>query len=282
MIVRRLGVEDRGALEAFLHANSDSSLFLRSNLAAAGVVDRGEPMHATYVGAFEDGTLRAVAAHCWNGNLLLQAPAHLDAVARAAIEASRRELTGILGPWDQTCTARRALAPDRATRLESHDGLFALDLGALVRPPGLDAPGTRCRATRAADLDLAVEWRAAYEVELLGALPGAAHRARVRADVERQHAAGSAFLLEDAGIPVATSAFNARLADVVQVGGVYTPPALRNRGHARAVVAGSLAAVAQTGVARAILFTGEDNPAARRAYAAIGFRRVGDYGLVLF
>src|SRR6185503_13751478 len=120
--------------------------------------------------------------------------------------------------------------------------------------------------------DLVVDWRAAYEVELLSAIPSAEHRARVRADVERQHAGGLLFLLEVAGTPVATSAFNARLPDVVQVGGVYTPPPLRNRGHARTAVAGSLVAIAQTGVSRAILFTGEDNSAARRAYEAIGFR----------
>jgi hypothetical protein len=35
------------------------------------------------------------------------------------------------------------------------------------------------------------------------------------------------------------------------------------------------------GVSRAILFTQEEGPA-RRAYEAIGFQRIGDYGLVLF
>jgi predicted GNAT family acetyltransferase len=71
------------------------------------------------------------------------------------------------------------------------------------------------------------------------------------------------------------------LPDVVQIGGVYTPPALRSRGYARAVVAGSLAAAAAMGVGRSILFTGRDNVAARRAYESIGYRRIGDYGLVV-
>jgi predicted GNAT family acetyltransferase len=57
---------------------------------------------------------------------------------------------------------------------------------------------------------------------------------------------------------------------------------LRSRGWARAAVASQLAAVIGEGVSRAILFTGEDNPAARRAYQAIGFRPLGDYGLLLF
>jgi predicted GNAT family acetyltransferase len=31
-----------------------------------------------------------------------------------------------------------------------------------------------------------------------------------------------------------------------------------------------------------VLFTGEENRAARAAYKALGFRVVGDYGLVIF
>jgi len=78
----------------------------------------------------------------------------------------------------------------------------------------------------------------------------------------------------------AASRFNSQLPDAVQIGGVYTPPALRGRGYARAVVAGSLVEARAGGVARAILFTA--NPAALAAYVAIGFRVVGDYALVVF
>ena len=75
---------------------------------------------------------------------------------------------------------------------------------------------------------------------------------------------------------------NARLPDVVQVGGVWTPRDLRGRGYARCVVAGSLLAVRREGVGRAVLFTDEENRPARAAYEALGFRVVGDYGLVIF
>ena len=68
---------------------------------------------------------------------------------------------------------------------------------------------------------------------------------------------------------------------MVQVGGVFTPPELRGRGHARAVVAGSLLSARAAGVSRAVLFTERENAPARRAYQALGFRVVGDYGMVL-
>jgi predicted GNAT family acetyltransferase len=47
-------------------------------------------------------------------------------------------------------------------------------------------------------------------------------------------------------------------------------------------VAGSLLAVRAEGVGRALLFTGAENHAVRRAYLALGFQIIGDYSLVLF
>jgi predicted GNAT family acetyltransferase len=75
--------------------------------------------------------------------------------------------------------------------------------------------------------------------------------------------------------------FNARLPDMVQVGGVYTPPEARGRGYARTAVALCLRAARERGVRRAILFTGEDNIPAIRAYRALGFERIGDFAIVL-
>jgi predicted GNAT family acetyltransferase len=66
----------------------------------------------------------------------------------------------------------------------------------------------------------------------------------------------------------------------VQVGGIYTPPALRGRGLARAAVALHLAEARNTGVSRAVLFAA--SPAAARAYTAIGFQPNGSFALVLF
>ena len=78
------------------------------------------------------------------------------------------------------------------------------------------------------------------------------------------------------------SAFNAALPDCVQVGGVFTPPPLRGRGFGRAVVAGTLLLARERGVERSVLFTGPDNAPAQTAYRALGYRDIGDYGLVLF
>jgi predicted GNAT family acetyltransferase len=90
----------------------------------------------------------------------------------------------------------------------------------------------------------------------------------------------SHWLLTDGDRPVSYANFNARLPDIVQVGGVWTPPGLRGLGYGGAVVAGSLLAARQAGVTRAVLFAERED--AKRAYRRIGFRTVGEYGLVLF
>ena len=57
---------------------------------------------------------------------------------------------------------------------------------------------------------------------------------------------------------------------------------LRKKGYARCAVAASLVAARARGVARAILFTGEDNVAAQRAYVALGFQPIGDYAILMY
>ena len=74
---------------------------------------------------------------------------------------------------------------------------------------------------------------------------------------------------------------SATIREAVQVGAVWTPPELRSRGYGRAVVAASLLIARSEGVETAILFTGEDNVPAQRAYEGLGFRHIGDYRLVL-
>jgi hypothetical protein len=53
MDIRKLTEGARGAAEAFLVEHCDRSMFLRSNIRRCGFDDTGQPLSATYVGAFE-------------------------------------------------------------------------------------------------------------------------------------------------------------------------------------------------------------------------------------
>ena len=104
--------------------------------------------------------------------------------------------------------------------------------------------------------------------------------AKAAEDVRAWLNADSHRVLLHHGQPVGMTGFNVRLPGIVQIGGVYTPPDLRNRGYARTAVALHLAEVRTKGTTRAVLFAA--TPAAARAYRAIGFQPNGSFALVLF
>lgn len=280
LTIRPLHPGDEAALETFLARHADSSMFLRSNVRRAGLEDRGAALQGSYAAAFAETGIVAVAAHYWNGMVILQAPEQAATLARAAVAHSGRDLRGFAGPWEQVEAARAALdAPDRAADKASRETLYALSLPELAVPEPLATRRWTCRHGHPEEEDLLTEWRVAYAREALGAADGPALREEARAEIVLLRRERADFVLEHDGLPVAFAAYNARLPDIVQIGGVWTPPALRGRGYGRGVTAGALLAARDAGAARAVLFT--DNPVASRAYEALGFRRAGEYGLVL-
>lgn len=281
--IRVLKSGEEAVVEAFLRARATTSMFLRSNLRQGGLEDRGEPYQGTYVGLLRGGEICGVVAHCWNGMLVLQAPVDTAAVASAAVAASARKIAGILGPLDQVRRAREGLRLDRrATLSDSAEDLFHLDLRDLQVPKMLAEGSAVCRRSTPSDHAKLAEWRVAYAQETYHRPVTEQLGIESRAEVERFSAEGAQFVLEAGGRLVSCCTFNARLPDLVQIGGVFTPQTLRQQGYARAVVAGALLVAREAGAAGAILFTGQGNDSAQKAYDALGFERVGDYGLVLF
>jgi uncharacterized protein len=281
----QLGPGDERRLSAYLDERPDTTMFLRSNLAAAGLADDGSRLAGTWMAAVDGGAVAGVCAHFNLGTMVLEtalSPETVGELARGCAEASGRWIAGLIGPRRDVEAARGALGlADRTTTLDSPDLLFALDLQRLIRPPALDDPRAGFRRAVAADRNLLTDWRVAYSVETLGQTETPELRASCADQIATGIAAGVWYVLEWDGEPVSCAAFNARVDDMVQIGGVYTPPALRRRGFARAVVAGSLELARAAGASRAILFTDDGNPS-RRAYEAVGFEVIGDYSLVLF
>ncbi len=281
--VRLLRPGDEAPLDAFLARHAASSMFLRSNLRHAGLDDRGQVYQATYAALLAGPDIVGVAAHCWNGMLIVQAPEGVERVAAAAINASGRRVAGLLGPLAQARMARQALGyGGRGTTTDSAEVLFRLALERLRVPKALAKGSVACRRASASDHALLAEWRMAYAQETFRRTVSLELGRASRAEVEQLAAEGSLFLLEAEGKPVSCCSFNARLPDTVQIGGVFTPPLERQRGYARAAVAGALLEARRQGVVEAILFTGRDNEAAQRAYLGLGFEAIGDYAIVLF
>ena len=280
--LRPLTPADRPAFDAFLDGHRATSMFLRANAFHSGLVDGPDPVHGLYVGAFSDNVLTDVAAHYWNGNIILQAPTQPAELALAVAGESGRRIDGLLGPWSQVEAAEPELNLDR-TRLGKTvpEYLYRLDLADLIVPEPLSSGRVVHRHARIDDLAELIPWRREYDLHTLGYPDHSINDAAIHDDLARSIGAGTLWVLEEGGRLVSMTAFNAALPDMVQVGGVFTPVELRGRGHGRAAVAGSLLDARADGAGESILFTETDNHPAQRAYEALGYERIGKYGMIL-
>jgi RimJ/RimL family protein N-acetyltransferase len=280
--IRILRPGDEAALEAFLRPRVESSMFLIGNMRTSGLIDNGQAYTGTYVATFEDERISGVVAHYWNQNLVFQAPVHLNSLWRAAVEASQRPIGGLIGPNDQVAATKEALeVGESKIQLDETEKLYSLRLEDLIVPGGLSSGEVSGRRIEPRDLELITRWRVAYSIEAIGEQDSLQLWQKIRASAGRLLKERRTWVLEDRGEPVACSSFNTAIKEAVQIGGVWTPPELRRRGYGRSVVAASLLDARLEGVETAILFTGEGNIAAQKAYAALGFRHIGDYRMVL-
>ena len=271
MTLRIARDSDVPALTALLRRHEATSMFPLANLATAGLDGPGPHGMRFWMTDAATGALGLSRA----GMVLPQWPGHADwAAARQALAGA--EVTGVIGPAWQVRPLVAALGlADAATQRDATEPGFMIALQDLLVPEGLG----RLAGLEAADQALLGDWRASYLTEVTGTPP---ERAAVQGpeEVARWQAAQSHRVLLVGDDPVAICGFNAALPDVVQVGGVYVPPALRGRGFARRAVALHLAEARARGVGRACLFA--VSAAAARAYCAIGFRPTDPVGLVLF
>ncbi|MBE9206905.1 GNAT family N-acetyltransferase [Nostoc sp. LEGE 06077] len=274
---------DEAFLENFLLQHADTSMFLRSNWREAGLLDQGARFQGTYVAAIADATMVAVAAHYWNGMLIVQAPVHLTEVVQATVAQSHRPISGIAGPATQVEATKQVLGlVKRPTQLDESEILFSLALQNLQVPLALLGE-VECRLPYPEEFDLLSQWSADFNVEALGHTKTSDLILSCRRDLEARQARARHWVLVFKDTPIAYTTFNAWLPDIVQIGGVWTPPPLRGKGYAKCVVAGSLLEARSHGVERAILFTNQENHPAQAAYQGIGFRPTGKkFGLVIF
>lgn len=270
--MRRADPSDAPAIAAFLGARAESSMFPLANLVRHGMAG-GHPRAMRFWVAGTPPT--DVLGVTGEGMILPQIT--LAAVPAAARALGGLAIMGLAGEAAQVRALMAAAGLDRAPVQMSHDEPhFALALDRLVMP---DCAGLRLAPLSAVDRGLLLDWRTGYEIEALGATPEQAPLTAA-ADIDAWLAADSHRVLLRDRKPVAMTGFNARLPGIVQVGGVWTPPALRGQGLARAAVALHLAEARAAGATRATLFAASDMAA--RAYRAIGFGQIGRFALTLF
>jgi RimJ/RimL family protein N-acetyltransferase len=272
--LRKAGDGDAVNLAAFLGEYPETSMFLRGNLASHGL-GVSNHRHSTTYWLLESQCIEAVVACTKGGYLMCQAPngdaAFWDAAAAVLMG---RKIAGITGVPNQVDAWANALGLERAVfSVKETEPLYRLGLVDLRLP---ELSGLQLRKPEESDKEKLADWFDGYAQDT-GITPTDGASGDVAAAVFAAHDA--ARILERDGVAVAMTSLNARVAETVQIGGVYVPTALRGQGLAGAVVAAQLFELRTMGTTTAILFAA--NAAAARAYERIGFQRVGDYEIAL-
>ncbi len=273
--LRRAGPADNASVEAFLARHASTSMFLRSNLAAHGLAGSTH-RNATDIIVLRRGSeIEAVFGLTNSGYLMAQCPDTGGDLEGLRSFWAGHVVQGMTGDCTQVERVLAALGLDSTPcRLHRDEPLFALDL-AKLRPP-FDT----LRAPSLADRALLTEWFVDHLIDT--GFAGQSETLEGDAQDRADFAIASATMrfLEVNGRPVAMTDFNAKVEDIVQIGGVFVPRDLRRRGYGGRVVAGHLAEARTHGVNRAILFAA--SPGAAGCYESIGFAHIGAYRIALF
>jgi len=276
--VRLADRDDAARVDAFLMQYADGSMFPLGNLRQHGVVPNDHFRSMEFWITEDGGSVTGVIGVSQEGFLFPQIPGPGTRLLRFVQRSiAGRPLQGIIGPRQQAHRLRAEFGLDTALVLHMGDEpQYGLDLQNLTLPDTVDLQLVELEEGHRG---LVTEWRVQFMREVLGSGPQTA-RDKAISDVEGFLAKDTHRLLLRSGDPVSMTGFNSALPEIVQVGAVFTPPALRRQGLARAAVAMHLAEARGRGVRRAVLSAA--NQTAARAYEAIGFRRIGDFSMIIF
>jgi predicted GNAT family acetyltransferase len=280
-MIRHVTDSDLASVRAFLESHVDTSLFLLSTLSALGPRLGSHLNSGNFRLIEEDGRIVAVCCLTRRGNLLVQAGGRTDVAEQIfeACETESIEVRGIVGEWATAEALWNLLRAD--PRFEATHALKDV-LYRLM----LEGVGPRCSSAHVRTLDARdfVQWErlnSAYFAEL--SLPLQATLEQRRADFMLRIRSGlwwGAF--DDCHELVSIAALNATYGSLGQVGGVYTRPANRRKGLSRAVMQLLIEDCrTRLGFEKLVLFTGDDNIAARALYESLDFQVAGAFGLLL-
>jgi predicted GNAT family acetyltransferase len=227
-----------------------------------------------WVQASEHGELSAAALRTPSRPLLASTMDEESAEALMArlLEAAP-SLPGVNGP--QPAASHLADAWRRRTggtvEPGRSQGIYSLSQ---VREVGRQ-PGGRPRLASRHDRELLREWYRAFSREV------GDQGADVDSHVDRRLVDGELFVWDDERVVCMVGAFPP-VAGAVRLAPVYTPPDLRRRGYASALVAEVSRRALATNAEKCMLYTDLANQTSNSIYQAVGYRRSNDAQEYLF
>lgn len=264
---------DRDGLVDFMFAHAPVMMFPLTNLARYGLGGDHPRAISAWVRKSDDA-ITDVLTISQEGMVFPCCPTSPWTAAAEVLKG--RKVKGFIGEGAQVTALRQICGMTGPASLDALEPAFVLSIADMRRP---DVTGFSLQPLSAAAHEDMVDWRMAYEIETL-AVPTDEAFARAEHQVRTAKAVDSHRVLLKDGQPVGVTGFNATLPEIVQVGGVYTPPKLRGNGFARVAVAMHLMEAAIDGVTEAVLSAA--NASAAKVYTAIGFEKTGEFALVIY
>jgi len=216
----------------------------------------------------EDGVVRAAA---------VRTPPYRLVLAGAAVQPLADRLDDLPGvvaaaPEAEAFASAWTARTGASIRRRVGQGVYGLER---VTPPAVAPPG-RPRPAGEADRELLLTWLRAFSVEALDENPDDEPLHRM-IDMRITDDPDCGFVLwEDAGAPVSLTGFGSPTPTGIRIGPVYTPPDLRGRGYASALVADVSQGQLDAGRRFCFLYTDLSNPTSNKIYIDIGYERVCD------
>jgi len=188
--------------------------------------------------------------------------------------ADGTEVPGVVGnrPGVDSFAAAWTAATGTTAEVTMHLGMFALDE---VRAGAGTAAGT-WRPAGASDRDLVTAWWQAFYDEALPASRQEPADIAREVDATLKAPAGGVGLWEIDGVAVAMCSWGRPTRSGIRIGHVYTPPELRGRGAASALVAAVSGWLLDQGHRFCSLSTDLANPTSNAIYRRIGYRQIAE------
>lgn len=191
-----------------------------------------------------------------------------------ALRSGGWPLPGVRAPAAVAGNFAACWAEISGARIRPGQSLRAYELRRVIPPRAVSGD---FRLAGTADLDLAAQWTYEFALEALGE----DDRAAARRNAEFKVRAQELYFWQD-GQPASMAAAVRPTRHGISVGSVYTPPALRRRGYASALVAALSQRMLDQGCQFVSLFTNLANPTSNKIYQDIGYRPVCDFAEIHF
>ena len=267
----------RDATEPFLLEREAANNLLLGILAAmqADVAPVRLPEGYLALGRDRDGrSVASVTLWTTGWNVLLSFPDDIrfGAAAGRAMRSTGADIPGVLGP---RLTAHAFADAWRGADVPIREGMSQL-IYQLDRRPEVPGGGGRLRVAHPADRDLLIDWSSGFSRDALHETP-TREQVSARVDWRLLGPGGTAYIWDDdGGTPVSMASATGPTPNGIRIGGVYTPPELRGRGHASNAVAALSARLMDEGRDLCFLFTDASNPTSNAIYRRIGYEQVAE------